>query len=333
MDLSRLKEVLKNEPKFRYEQVYKAVYGRFIDSWDEAGNVPKSLRERLKENCPLDIPAELSISDNKRTIKVGVYFGEDMVESVLMRYSGGRNTVCVSTQVGCAMGCKFCSTGRMGLKRNLVYTEIVQQILFFERYLKEKDQRVTNVVFMGMGEPMLNYDQVMRAIKFLNDKDFFNIGSRKISVSTVGITECIKKLYKEDIQINLAVSLNAVSDSLRSSIMPVNKRYGIKKLLKTVSDYIDATGRKVMIEYIMLADINDSPTQAHKLADLLKRELGKNFMINLIEFNPSQGYAGSSPDRIEKFKSILENKGIKTVQRYKFGRDIKAACGQLAGER
>jgi 23S rRNA (adenine2503-C2)-methyltransferase len=221
----------------------------------------------------------------------------------------------------------------MGLKRNLMYTEIVQQVLFFERYLKEKDQRVTNVVFMGMGEPMLNYDQVIKAVKFLNDKDFFNIGSRKISVSTVGITECIKKLYKEEIQVNLAVSLNAVSDTLRSSIMPVNERYDIKKLLKTVSDYIDVTGRKVMIEYIMLADVNDPPSQAHKLADLLKEELGKNFMVNLIEFNPAQGYTGSSPGRIEKFKDILESKRVKTVQRYKFGRDIKAACGQLAGEK
>ncbi|MFW5888381.1 MAG: 23S rRNA (adenine(2503)-C(2))-methyltransferase RlmN [Patescibacteria group bacterium] len=334
MDLSNLKQVLQDEPKFRYEQVYTAVYRQFISSWDEAGNISKKLREELKENCPLEIKAELSSSGGKKTIKAGIYFKNgDMVESVLMRYSGGRNTVCVSTQVGCSMGCKFCATGRAGFKRNLSYTEIVQQVLFFERYLKEKEQKVTNVVFMGMGEPMLNYEQVMRAIKFLNDKDFFNIGSRKISVSTVGIPECIKKLYKENIQVNLAVSLNAASDTLRNSIMPINKRYDIKRLLKAVSAYIDATGRKVMIEYVMLADVNDSQAQANKLADLLKKELGKNFMVNLIEFNPTLGYIGSSAGRIERFKDILEKKGIKTVQRYKFGRDIKAACGQLAGER
>lgn len=333
MDLTKLKQVLENEPKFRYKQVYDAIYRQFLDSWDEVANLPKNLREELKEQCPLEIPAEMSESKDKRTVKAGIYFGEDMVESVLMKYRDNRNTVCVSTQVGCNMGCKFCATGQLCFTRNLLYTEIVQQVLVFERYLRPKGETVTNVVFMGMGEPMMNYDQVLRAVKFLNDPDFFNIGARKISVSTVGIPECIKKLYKENIQLNLAVSLNAPDNTGRNSIMPINKIHNLAELLDAVSEYIEQTNREVMMEYVMLAGVNDSISRGYKLARLLKDRLGKNFKVNLIEFNPSQGYKGTSPEKIDRFRSILEEQGIKVIQRYKFGRDVKAACGQLVGKR
>ena len=332
MDLSRLKEILEKEPKFRYKQVYEAVYKQFISSWKEARNVPKALIEKLEESCPLEIEAEISESRNKDTVKAGVDFGNETVETVLMRYKG-RNTVCVSTQVGCNMGCDFCATGKLGLTGNLSYLEMVQQVLLFERYLKDKEEKVTNVVFMGMGEPMVNYEEVIKAVRFLNDPDFFNIGARKISISTVGVVEGIKKLAKEDLQVNLAVSLNAASDDLRGSLMPINERYNISKLLDAVADYIEKTHREVMIEYIMLQEVNDSVNQAYKLASLLKERLGSHFKVNLIEFNPTQGYKGSSPQQIEKFRGVLESQGVKVIQRYKFGRDIKAACGQLAGEK
>lgn len=332
MDLSRLKEVLEKEPKFRYKQIYEAVYKQFISSWREVGNVPKALIEKLEESCPLEIEAEISESQDKDTVKAGVNFGNETVETVLMRYKG-RNTVCVSTQAGCNMGCDFCATGKLGLTRNLSYLEMVQQVLLFEKYLKDKEEKVTNVVFMGMGEPMTNYEEVIKAVRFLNDPDFFNIGARKISISTVGVVEGIKKLAKEDLQVNLAVSLNTASDDLRSSLMPINKRYNISKLLDAVADYIEKTHREVMIEYIMLQEVNDSVNQAYKLTSLLKERLGSHFKVNLIEFNPTQGYKGSSPQQIEKFRGVLESQGVKVIQRYKFGRDIKAACGQLVGEK
>ena len=333
MDLTNLKKVLENEPKFRYKQIYTAVYRQFVEDWEEASNIPKGLREELKEQCPLEIPAEMSVSSDKKTVKAAIHFSRGVVESVLMRYGKGRNTVCVSTQVGCAMGCSFCVTGQLGWAGNLSYTEIVQQVLIFERYLKSKGETVTNVVFMGMGEPMMNYDQVIRAAKFLNDPDFFNIGARRMSISTVGIPEGIKKLFSQDLQINLAVSLNAPSNTVRDSIMPINSKYPLGELLDTVSEYIERTGREVMMEYIMLAGVNDSVSQAYKLSRLLKDRLGKHFKVNLIEFNPSQGYKGTSSAGIQRFRSILEEQGVKVIQRYKFGRDIKAACGQLAGEK
>ncbi len=332
MDLSRLREILKDEPKFRYKQVYDAVYRQFIDSWQQASNIPKLLAEKLEESCLLEIKADILESEDKRTVKAAIYFDSNVVEAVLMRYKK-RNTVCVSSQVGCNMGCDFCATGKLGLIRNLTYLEIVQQVLFFSRYLKKKEERVTNVVFMGMGEPMANYEEVMKAVRFLNDPDFFNIGARKMSISTVGIIEGIKKLAKEDLQINLAISLNATSNTLRSSLMPINNRYNLSKLLDAVADYIEKTNREVMIEYIMFKDVNDAVSQAYKLADLAKEKLGKHFKINLIEFNPTPGYKRSSSRQINKFRETLEKKGVKVSQRYKFGKDIKAACGQLAGKK
>ncbi len=332
MNLSKLKDILKDQPKFRHKQVYDAVYRQFISSWQEAGNIPKELRGILGENCQLKIEADIFESKDKKTVKAVVCFDNNLVESVLIRH-GNRNTVCISTQAGCNMGCNFCATGKLGCKRNLLYTEIVQQVLLFERYLKDKNQKVTNVVFMGMGEPMLNYNEVVEAVHFLNDKDFFNIGARKMSISTVGIIDGIKKLSKEYMQVNLAISLNATSDKLRSSLMPVNKRFGIDKLLNVVADYIFYTGREVMVEYIMLRGINDSVSQAYKLADLLKEKLGKHLKVNLIEFNSTKGYKGSTPQQINKFRAVLERKGVKVIQRYKFGQDIKVACGQLAGKK
>jgi len=322
-------EILKNEPKFRLQQIKQAVFCDLIESWNEARVLPKSLQERLQKEFSLDIKAEVFESDDKQTIKILLELKDGLkIESVLMRYKD-RNTVCVSSQIGCPLNCSFCATGKLGFKRNLTSDEIVEQILFFNRYFKVQKQRVSNVVFMGMGEPFLNYENVMRAIRILNDKDGLNIGVRKISISTAGIVEGIEKLAQENIDINLAISLHAPNDELRKKLMPVAQKYSIAEVLKAVDDYIKLTNRKVMFEYIMIKDVNDSEIQAEELARLMNHKL---YMVNLISYNPTGIFKASSAERIKSFKEILEKHGIEVTQRYKFGKGIKAACGQLAGE-
>jgi len=204
---------------------------------------------------------------------------------------------------------------------------------WLNRLLKNEKEKITNVVFMGMGEPFLNYDEVIKAIKIINDKDRFNIGARHISISTVGIIEGIKRLADENLQVNLAISIHAPNNRLRHQLMPINQQYPLTKLLKTVADYLKKTKRQVMIEYLMFKDINDSPKQAEELARLLKKNLPGLFFVNLISYNQTEKFKPTSPEKIKKFKDILLKEGIKAVQRYHFGADIKAACGQLANQR
>lgn len=341
MDIRKIQEILKDEPKFRIKQVYEAIFQKFIENWDEATSLPAALREKLKAEAPLDIKAEIFESNDKNTIKAAIEFPSGAVETVLMRHSD-RNTVCVSSQMGCKMACTFCLTGQGGFGRNLDYYEIVEQVLFFERYLKktssqpspykgeEEIGRVSNVVFMGMGEPFANYDEVMKAIKFLNDKDTFNIGARKISVSTVGLIDGIKKFSNEPLQINLALSLHAPNDDIRHQIMPISRSYPLPNLLRTVSDYIKKTNRKVMIEYLLLKDVNDEEHDAYELAFVLKKYLGRLFVVNLISYNETDSYKPSTQEKSENFKKILEKEGLEVVERFRFGRGIKGACGQLS---
>lgn len=223
MNLEKLKLVLEGQPKFRYKQVYQAIYNDLIGDWMENSTLPLSLREELNEECPLNIEAELFGSEKSETQKALLTLADNnKVETVLMRHEDGRCTVCVSSQVGCPLGCAFCATGKLGFKKNLTVDEIISQVLFFARLLKKENIRVSNVVFMGMGEPFLNYDNVMAAIKILNDKDIFNIGARHISISTSGVIEGINKFIKEDLQINLAISLHAPNDNLRAQLMPID---------------------------------------------------------------------------------------------------------------
>jgi len=331
MDLAQFEEILKEEPAYRLKQAKKAIFQNLIEDWSQATNLPLSLRERLNEKCPLLIEGELTISKDQKTAKVLIFLKDGLkIEAVLMRHGGGRNTVCVSSQVGCSLNCKFCATGQMGFKRNLTVFEIIEQVLFFARYLKKFGERVTNVVFMGMGEPFLNYENVLGTIGVLNDKDGFNIGARKISISTVGIIEGIKKLAKEKLQVNLAISLHAPDDKLRSELMPINKKYPLMKIFEEVDDYIKKTKRKVMFEYLMIKNLNDSDECAKKLAKLMKKPL---YLVNLISYNPTGIFEPSPQERIKKFKEILEKEGSLVTERYRFGRDIKAACGQLAIEK
>jgi 23S rRNA (adenine2503-C2)-methyltransferase len=327
MDINSLKEELKDEPRYRLKQVKSSIFKEFITDWGEATTLGKDLRQKLARSCPLDISAKLFESENKKTIKALITLDDDeKIETVLMKHKA-RNTVCVSTQVGCALGCKFCATGELGFKRDLTSSEIVNQALLFARILNTEEKKITNVVFMGMGEPFLNYDNVLEAIRVLHDPDGANLGARRFSISTSGIVEGINKLASENLEVNLAISLHAPNQSLREELMPIAKKYKLDDVMKVVDLYIQKTNRKVMFEYILIDGINDSDECAKELANLLK---GKLCMVNLIPMNPVGEFKPSSRKRVKEFKRILERSGLTVVQRYSFGQDIKAACGQLA---
>jgi len=313
------------------KQVYDAVFREFVSDWNEAQSLPKDLRAVLSQECPLDIEAEIFEARDGSTVKAGLKMEDGaVIEAVLMKHKD-RRTVCVSCQVGCAMNCAFCATGKLGFKRNLSAFEMVEQVLVFERILRRggSGSGVTNVVFMGMGEPFNNYDAVMEAVRMINEE--IGIGARSISISTCGIVAGIKRFTEEGLQVKLAVSLHAPNDELRSKIMPVNDSHSVDELLDALASYIETTNKKVMIEYLLLRDVNDSDEVAKELAAVLKKKLGRLFMVNLIPFNPTQGFQASSGERISRFREILEESGLNVTQRYRFGRDIKGACGQLAG--
>ncbi len=327
MNLDKLYKVLADQQKYRVKQSQEAIFKNFLSDWSEASNLPKSLVEKLNAECPLLIEAKIFESKDNKTSKALITLEDGLqIETVLLAHRDGRHTVCVSTEVGCPMACTFCATGKMGLKRNLTYSEIIEQVLFFSRILYKKGERVSNVVYMGMGEPFLNYDNVIKSIKYLNDPEAFNIGARHISISTCGILTGIDKLAEEKMQINLAISLHAPNDDLRSELMPINKRFPLDKLFKAVDKYIEKTGRKVMFEYLMIKGVNDRAEHARQLAKIMNKPL---YMVNLIIYNPTDTYRSSDAVTIQNFKNILDKAGIGVVQRYSFGRDIKAACGQL----
>jgi len=324
------KELAKIKPAFRIKQIKQAVFIDLIDSWDKATTLPADLRLQLNKKFPLAIDGEIFKSKDKGTTKALLTLNDGLkIETVLLQHGDKRNTICVSSQVGCPLGCLFCATGQMGFLRNLETYEIVEQVIFFARLLKQEGKKVTNIVFMGMGEPFLNYDNVMQAIKFLHDKENLNLGARHFSISTIGITDGINKLAKESLDINLAISLHAPTDDLRVKIVPYNDQYPITNILKTVDNYIKLTRRRVMFEYLMIKDFNDSEWQAQELAGLMKKPL---YFVNLISYNATGKYKPSTGPQIRKFKQILEKEGIPVTQRYKFGQDIAAACGQLATE-
>jgi len=332
MNIEKLPKVLEALPKYRLKQAKEAVFKNLIADWNKATFLPLSLREELNQKCPLDIKAETLVSKKKDSVKARITLDDGLlIETVLMRHKDGRNTVCVSSQVGCPLGCLFCATGKMGIKRNLQPMEIVEQVIFFARYLKKGGKKVTNVTFMGMGEPFLNYDNVMKAARIINTKEKLNIGARNISISTAGIIEGIEKFAKEGTQINLAISLHAPSNELRSKLMPINKKYHLERVLATVDDYIKKTKRQVMFEYLLIKDVNDTEACAKDLARIMKHPL---YYVNLILYNPTSDndFQPSTTEQVKKFKDILKQNKVVFSQRFRFGEDIKAACGQFAGE-
>lgn len=334
MNLSKLSEILQTQPKYRFAQVNKAIWQDYISSWQEVSNLPKELRDKLSRECPLDINVALDKNTKKnKSVKALISLDDgESIETVLIRQKDKRNTVCVSSQVGCALACEFCATGQFGFRRNLKAEEIVEQVVFWSRYLHQegKGEKIDNIVFMGMGEPFLNYAEFIKAAKFINNPETLNIGSRRMSVSTAGITEGIKKLAGEKMQINLAISLHAANDNLRRDLMPIALKYNLHEILRTVDNYITKTGRRVMFEYLMMKGVNDSDKDAIELSKLLKKPL---YMVNLIPYNPTGRFHPSSRERIEKFKKILEESGVAVTVRLSFGADISAACGQLRGRK
>jgi 23S rRNA (adenine2503-C2)-methyltransferase len=319
------------EPSFRAKQLWRAFYIDLVDDPQKISMLSKSLRQKLAETFRFQSlePAQKLISTDQQTIKTLFTLSDgSAIEAVLMYYEE-RQTLCISTQAGCAMGCVFCATGQMGFKRNLSSGEIVEQVLFYARQLKTEGKQVTNIVIMGMGEPFRNYDAVLAAIDRLNDPDGFNLGARRFTISTVGLVPEIEHFAAEKRQVNLAVSLHAANDILRSSLLPVNKKYPLPQLMQACRDYSAATNRRLTFEWALIDGVNDRAQDAFELAELLK---GMLCHVNIIPLNPTQNFSGQPTTRIkaENFKAVLETNGIPCTIRLRRGIDIQAGCGQLA---
>ncbi len=348
LDLHQLSNLLQSwdEPAYRARQIWQGLYQNLWNSPDEFTSLPKSLRLNLADNLlfiPLSPISQLASSDGQTAKTLFRLRDGHVIEAVLMRYGkrntrhatsrsvpAARNTLCISTQSGCAMGCVFCATGQMGFKRHLSSGEIVAQVMVYARLLNEQNERVTNVVLMGMGEPFHNYENTMAAIDRLNDPGGFNFGARRFTLSTVGLVPSIRRFANEARQVNLAVSLHAADDETRASMMPVNKRYPIADVLDACRYYVSKTGRRITFEWALIHGVNDTPETARKLAALLK---GMLCHVNAIPLNPTTGYSGKAADRrrAQTFKETLEQAGVPCTIRMRRGIDIAAGCGQLAG--
>ncbi len=318
------------EPRYRARQIWEWLYRHLVTTPQEMTSLPKALRNRLAEKTTLYVPTVLatqeSLDGETRKDLLEMADGAQ-VEVVLMRYID-RRTACISTQVGCPIGCKFCATGQMGFQRNLSTAEIVAQVLHFARELQAQGNRLSNVVFMGMGEPFLNYEATLRAIRRLTDPQGLGLGQRRMTVSTVGIVPGILRFADEGLQVNLAVSLHAATDEVRSQIMPINRRYGLDALFRALHTYIEKTHRQVTFEWILIEGVTDTEQQATALA---ARVAGMLAHVNLIPLNPTEAFDGvpSSPERISRFTQILSRHHVPYTLRLRRGLDIQAGCGQL----
>lgn len=314
------------EKSFRAEQIFKWLYIDKVKSFDEMTNLSLDLRKKLNENydiCNFKIIKKLESKDGTKKYLFGLS-DENAIESVLMEYHFGK-TVCVSSQIGCKMGCKFCASTGIPFERNLTSGEIVEQIIAIEQ---DTNSKISNVVFMGIGEPMDNYDNVLNAIKILNNPKGLNIGARHISVSTSGVVPRIYQFADENIQCTLSISLHSANNETRSSMMPVNNAYNIQELMKACKYYIDKTNKRISFEYALAKDNNDNLKDADELISLIK---GMLCHVNLIPINKIENgkYTKSSLENIIKFRDYLNEHGIVATIRRELGSDIDAACGQL----
>ena len=317
-----LKEL--GQPAFRAKQVFRWLY-RGVSSFEEMSDLPKALRQKLAESCQLTPPtvARKQVSARDGTIKYLWQLSDgNCIETVLMRYKHG-NTVCISCQVGCRMGCAFCASTLAGRVRNLTPAEMVDQVLFTQL---DSGTEVSNIVLMGIGEPLDNFDTVMRFLTLANHPDGLNIGMRHISLSTCGLTEQIDKLAQYRLQLTLSVSLHAPDDETRSRIMPVNKSVGVEKLMETCRRYFQTTGRRISYEYAMIDGVNDADWQADLLARHLKGMPGH---VNLIPLNEVEESPLRPSRRVAAFQKRLEEQGVTVTVRRRLGSDIDASCGQL----
>jgi 23S rRNA (adenine2503-C2)-methyltransferase len=336
LSLDDLQELLIRigSPSYRAAQIWHGIYKELVSSYAEITTLPQPLRKRLETLLPwpsLETVDSLQSSDHQTTKLLLALEDGETIETVHMRYES-RNTVCVSTQVGCAMNCRFCATGRSGFRRDLNAGEIVAQVLATARILHHEGQRLTNIVYMGMGEPLANYDATLQSIRILNDSRGFSLGARSFTISTVGLIPEIKRLATEPLQINLAVSLHTANDELRSWLVPANLQHPVARLIHACEAYTEATRRRITFEIALIEGVNDSDAHAQEVAHALR---GLLCHVNLIPFNPVHGstWASSAHDRVTAYAATLEAAGIPTTIRLGRGRDIQAGCGQLRSRR
>lgn len=327
MCLEELRAYLADEPAFRAKQIYGWIHQKLVSYFDEMKNIPQSLREKLKKECTLTTlsPVALRVSKIDDTHKyLFALEDENIIESVMMRYTHG-NSVCISSQVGCRMGCKFCASTIDGLVRNLTASEMLDQVYRIQKLLGE---RISNIVVMGSGEPMDNYENLVQFVRMISDENGLHISQRNITVSTCGIVPKMRQLADEGLQITLALSLHAPNDEIRKELMPIANRYTIKEILKACRYYFEKTGRRVTFEYSLVQGVNDNEKEARRLISLLSSMHGH---VNLIPVNPikERNFLQSTPKSILAFKNLLEKSGINVTIRREMGRDIDGACGQL----
>ena len=325
----QLAEVLEGSPRYRVDQVWQGLYEHCTEPADWT-NVPKAMRAELDDRLPAALtPVTESVSDDGSTVKfLWELSGGERVETVLMLYRD-RATVCVSSQAGCAMACGFCATGQAGFSRHLTVGEIVEQIARASRRAKHVDRRVSNVVYMGMGEPMANEARVWASVERLHGD--FGLSARHITISTVGLLPGIRALADRPLPVNLAVSLHAANDELRNELVPINRRYPIDDLVEACNDYLEVRNRRISFEWAMIDGVNDRDRDAAELAAVCRR-LRLPAHVNLIPLNPTPGYPtrGSSLKRVHEFRDLLESLGANATVRQNRGTEIDAACGQLA---
>jgi 23S rRNA (adenine2503-C2)-methyltransferase len=339
----QLRELLRawKEPPYRAAQIEQWVYREFVTDFEAMTNLPHDLRARLASETKIGVPRVIAQNDSADGLTRKVLLQLDdgqTIETVLMLYADApnspalqepavkRRTVCISTQVGCPIGCPFCATGQAGYIRNLTPGEIVAQVLHFARALKPDP--LTNIVVMGMGEPLMKFDVTWQAIESLTDPDRFGMGARRITVSTAGEIPGIERMAREPLQVNLAISLHAPDDELRNVLVPLNRKYPLKELLRAVRGYVAQTRRRVTFEYALMDHVNDQPAHARALAQLLR---GLLCHVNLIPLNPTAAspYQRSPYERVKHFQNILTDAGIPTTLRVEKGIEIAAGCGQL----
>lgn len=318
------------EPKYRAKQIWEWLYKNYAPTFDHMSNLPKPLREKLAQKANLGIqkPIVTQESQDGQTTKVLFRLADGQyIETVLMRYEE-RNTICMSSQAGCAMGCVFCATGQMGFIRNLTVGEIVNQFTYFAHQLAKTNEHITNVVMMGMGEPLHNYVNTLTAVDRMIDETGINLGSRKITISTVGLIPAMKRYADEQRQTPLAVSLHAATNHERDRLIPINRKWPIEELMDACRYYIDKTGRRLTFEWALIRGENDTIEQADKLGKLVQ---GMLCHVNLIPLNPTKGYGGrpSDPERVQAFQAKLTEYGVSSTVRVRRGIDIQAGCGQL----
>ena len=317
-------------PKYRVTQFNQKYYKGYISSFDELNTWPKDLREKLKEEIPFSKLIFQSLNSSKDGSTQKVLFKTtqgNYIESVLIKEKE-RNTVCVSCMSGCPVGCIFCATGQMGLNESLDSQQILDQILYFARYLKLKNEKITNIVYMGMGEPLLNLENVSRSVLAITDNDKMAFSKRRVTVSTSGYVQHLRSFIDKNLGVKLAISLHAPNQKLRDFLMPhVSKSNSINNLFKVLDRYVEKTNKRVTFEYVLLRDINDSIDNAKELANLLKGEL---CLVNLINYNENECLPFKKSKNTPLFKKILEERGVTCTVRKSLGEEIKGACGQLS---